>query len=210
MAPKYGIDYHLPPKKISDRLIRSFIKLLRFFADLFFKNRYAHRAVFIETIAAIPGMVGGALLHFKCLRKIKDDAGWIQTLLDEAENERVHLMTFIQIAKPTWFERILIYLAQFGFVLFYTVLYICSSGLAHRFVGYLEEEAIQSYTDYIKHIDTGAIPNGPAPTIGIHYWKLKKNATLRDLVVAVREDECHHRDVNHHLSNLIRKKKFEI
>ncbi len=210
MIPEHGTNYHLPPKKISDQLIRFLVKFLRFFADLFFKDRYAHRAVFIETIAAIPGMVGGAFLHFKCLRKIKDDEGWIQTLLDEAENERMHLMAFIQIAKPSWLERILIYFAQFGFGFFYTTLYLCSSGLAHRFVGYLEEEAVQSYTDYITHIDNGTIKNGPAPEMGIHYWKLKKNATLRDLIIAIRKDECHHRDVNHHLSNLIRGEKFKV
>jgi ubiquinol oxidase len=43
---------------------------LRFFADTFFKKRYGHRAVVLETIAAVPGMVGGMLAHFKSLRKI--------------------------------------------------------------------------------------------------------------------------------------------
>ena len=41
------------------------------------------------------------LIHLKSLRKIEDDKGWIKTLLEEAENERMHLMTFIHIAKPT-------------------------------------------------------------------------------------------------------------
>ena len=74
----------------------------------FFKKRYGHRAVVLETVAAVPGMVAGMLLHLKSLRKIEDDKGWIKTLLDEAENERMHLMTFIHVAKPTALERFII------------------------------------------------------------------------------------------------------
>ena len=44
---------------------------------------------------------------------MKDDEGWIRTLLEEAENERMHLMTFIEIAKPTYFERMVIEVAHF-------------------------------------------------------------------------------------------------
>jgi hypothetical protein len=37
-------------------------------------------------------MVGGALIHLKSLRSMEDDEGWIRQLLDEAENERMHLI----------------------------------------------------------------------------------------------------------------------
>jgi len=37
-------------------------------------------------------MVAGMLIHLKSLRKMQDDKGWIKILLDEAENERMHLM----------------------------------------------------------------------------------------------------------------------
>jgi ubiquinol oxidase len=46
-------------------------------------------------------MVGGALQHLRALRCMEDDNGWIHTSLDEAENKRMHLMTFINIAQPT-------------------------------------------------------------------------------------------------------------
>jgi ubiquinol oxidase len=87
-------------------------RVLRFLADTFCAGRYGHRAVVLETVAAVPGMVGGALRHLRSLRTMKEDAGWIQTLLDEAENERMHLMTFIHIAKPNLLERWLIILVQ--------------------------------------------------------------------------------------------------
>jgi len=33
-------------------------KFLRLFADTFFAKRYGHRAVVLETVAAVPGMSG--------------------------------------------------------------------------------------------------------------------------------------------------------
>ena len=100
------LNKHFQPKNFSDKVALSFTKFLRLLADTFFKKRYGHRAVVLETIAAVPGMVAGMLIHLKSLRKIEDDKGWIKTLLDEAENERMHLMTFIHIAKPTAIERL--------------------------------------------------------------------------------------------------------
>jgi ubiquinol oxidase len=68
---------------------------------------------------------------------------------------------------------------------------------AHRVVGYFEEEAVISYTLYLKELDEGRSANVPAPAIARHYWKLPQDATLRDVVLVVRADEAHHRDVNH-------------
>jgi ubiquinol oxidase len=68
---------------------------------------------------------------------------------------------------------------------------------AHRVVGYFEEEAVFSYTCYLKEIDEGRSPNVPAPELARRYWGLGEEATLRDVVLVVRADEAHHRDVNH-------------
>ena len=188
---------HHIPKGFSDRFALGFTKLLRFCADTFFAKRYGHRAIVLETVAAVPGMVGGMFTHLTCLRRMKDDEGWIRTLMEEAENERMHLMTFIEIAKPTLFERLVILAAQWVFLVLYSVLYLVSSKTAHRVVGYFEEEAVISYTLYLKEIDEGRSPNVPAPAIAIHYWKMAPDATLRDVVLIVRADEAHHRDINH-------------
>jgi ubiquinol oxidase len=89
-------------------------KFFRFFADTFFAKRYGHRAVVLETIAGVPGMVAGMWLHFKSLRKMKTGYGPdIREMLAEAENERMHLMFFIEITKPNIFERFLVLVAQF-------------------------------------------------------------------------------------------------
>jgi ubiquinol oxidase len=178
-----------------------FTKTLRFCADTFFAKRYGHRAIVLETVAAVPGMVGATINHLKCLRRMCDDKGWIRTLMDEAENERMHLMTFIEVARPTLFERLVILGVQWVFYLAFFALYLISAKTAHRVVGYFEEEAVLSYTLYLKEIDEGRSENVPAPQIAKHYWNLPEEATLRDVVLVVRADEAHHRDVNHGFAN---------
>ena len=192
---------HKPPKTVSDKFAFCLVKIFRFFADKFFSKRYGNRAVVLETVAAVPGMVGAGLLHLRCLRKIKNDEGWIKKLLDEADNERMHLMTFVHIAQPNRLERGLVFIVQAIFVVVYLIMYAVSSKTAHRFVGYLEEEAVISYTHYLEEIDSGNIENCMAPNIAKRYWGLKNNATLRDVVLVVRDDEANHRDVNHYLAD---------
>lgn len=191
------LNTHIKPKTISDKIAYGFVKMLRFFADLFFAKRYGHRAIVLETVAAVPGMVGGLWQHLHSIRKIKDDKGWIKTLLDEAENERMHLMTFIEIAKPKFLERLIIMVVQMVFYNFYFFLYLFSSRTAHRVVGYFEEEAVISYTQYLEEIDKGTHENVMAPQIAINYWGLPKDAKLRDVIEYIRADEAEHRDVNH-------------
>jgi ubiquinol oxidase len=191
------LEHRHRPSGISDRVAYGLTRLLRFMADAFFAKRYGHRAVILETVAAVPGMVAGMLNHLRSLRHLQDDRGWVKTLLDEAENERMHLLTFVTIAQPNWFERALIILAQGLFFNAFFVLYLFFPRTAHRMVGYFEEEAVVSYTAYLAELDAGKLDNVPAPAIAIDYWGLAPEARLRDVVVAVRLDEAGHRDVNH-------------
>ncbi len=194
---------HKLPNTLSDSVALSITKFLRNSADFLFKKRYGHRAVVLETVAAVPGMVAGVVHHLRSLRRMKDDNGLIREMLEEAENERMHLMTFIEIAQPSTFERFLIFLAQIGFGTFYTFLYIFFNRTAHRMIGYFEEEAVTSYTEYLEEIDKGEIANSPAPKIAINYWNLNIDARLRDVVIAVRNDEAGHRDKNHYIADEI-------
>ena len=206
----HNFKKHYQVNNLSDRVALGFTKILRFLADTFFKKRYGHRAVVLETVAAVPGMVGGMLLHLKSLRKMEDDKGWIKILLDEAANERMHLMTFIEIAKPTIIERAIIMVAQFIFIIMYLFIYIISSRTAHRIVGYFEEEAVISYTDYLNELENGKIKDQPAPEIAINYWNLPLHSTLKDVVRVIRDDEAGHRDLNHKLANILDERKKQI
>ncbi|HBG97673.1 MAG TPA: oxidase [Rhodobacteraceae bacterium] len=202
-APIEKLHQHRAPSSTSDRIALRVVKGMRFFADSFFAKRYGHRAVVLETVAAVPGMVGGLLQHLKSIRHIRDDQGWIRELLDEAENERMHLLTFVKIAEPTVFERFVIMLGQAVFFNLYFFLYLFAPKTAHRVVGYLEEEAVISYTQYLAQIDAGEVANVPAPELAIRYWSLPDDARLREVVIAVRADEAGHRDRNHDFADAL-------
>ena len=195
------------PKNFSDLFALSMTKFFRLVADTFFAKRYGHRAVVLETIAGVPGMVAGMLIHLKSLRKMQTGYGkQIREMLAEAENERMHLMFFIEIAKPNIFERILVILAQGVFMSFYLFMYIFFPKTSHRMIGYFEDEAVKSYTEYLDLVQKGKVMNIRAPQIAIEYYNLKKNARLSDLIMSVRADEMHHADVNHsYADNLDRK-----
>ncbi|CAH9081772.1 unnamed protein product [Cuscuta epithymum] len=196
------LSKHHVPKTFSDKFAFRTVKLLRIPTDLFFKRRYGCRAVMLETVAAVPGLVGGLLLHLRSLRKFEQSGGWIKALLEEAENERMHLMTMVELVQPKWYERLLVLAVQGVFFNCFFLLYLSSSKVAHRIVGYLEEEAIHSYTEFLKDIESGKIENVPAPAIAIDYWRLPKDATLKDVITVIRADEAHHRDVNHFASDI--------
>ena len=192
---------------LSDKVAYGLTMSFRWFADTFFAKRYGHRAVVLETVAGVPGMVAGMWNHLRSLRKMQpDERGWIKTLLDEAENERMHLMIFIEIAKPNLAERLLIMTAQFVFWHFYFILYVFFPGTAHRMIGYFEDQAVVSYTQYLNKIERGDIENIDAPQTAIDYYNLPKNAKLSDVIIAVRADEQGHADVNHAMANTIQSK----
>ncbi|XP_075485901.1 ubiquinol oxidase 2, mitochondrial-like [Primulina tabacum] len=193
---------HHAPVTWMDKMAFWTVKALRLPTDLFFQKRYGCRAMMLETVAAVPGMVGGMLLHCKSLRRFEHSGGWIKALLEEAENERMHLMTFMEVSQPRWYERALVFTVQGVFFNAYFLAYLVSPKMAHRIVGYLEEEAIHSYTEFLKELDKGNIENVPAPAIALDYWRLPPGSTLRDVVMVIRADEAHHRDVNHYASDI--------
>ena len=201
------LSRHHKPQNLIDRCAFAFVRVLRFFADTFFAKRYGHRAIVLETVAAVPGMVGGALQHLRSLRTMTDDEGWIRILLDEAENERMHLMAFMHIAKPTRLERLLVIIVQGVFYNAFFAIYLISPRLAHRIVGYFEEEAVVSYTQYLEEIDAGNHENVPVPEFALQYWDLPESARLRELVLAIRDDEAGHRNVNHEFADKLTRAK---
>ncbi|KAJ5125779.1 hypothetical protein N7448_005093 [Penicillium atrosanguineum] len=170
------------------------------------EKKWMARFVFLESVAGVPGMVGGMLRHLRSLRKMKRDNGWIETLLEEAFNERMHLLTFLKLAEPGWFMRLMVLGAQGVFFNGFFISYLISPRICHRFVGYLEEEAVITYTRAIQELEDGKLPEWEtlqAPEIAIQYWQMPEGSrTMRDLLMYVRADEAKHREVNHTLGNL--------
>ncbi|KAJ5168732.1 Alternative oxidase [Penicillium canariense] len=169
-------------------------------------KKWLARFIFLESVAGVPGMVGGMLRHLRSLRRMKRDNGWIETLLEEAFNERMHLLTLLKLAEPGWFMRLMVLGAQGVFFNGFFLAYLVSPRICHRFVGYLEEEAVLTYTRAIKDLENGQLPEWnelKAPAIAVQYWQMPENQrTMRDLLLYIRADEAKHREVNHTLGNL--------
>ena len=188
--------------RISDIFAYSMTKFFRLIADSFFLKRYGHRAVVLETVAGVPGMVAGVWMHFKSLRKMKAGYGeQIREMLSEAENERMHLMFFIEIAKPNIIERFIVLTSQLLFGIFYLFMYIFFTRTAHRMIGYFEDEAVSSYTEYLRMVESGKVEDTPAPHLAINYYNLGADAKLSDVIRCVRADEQHHSETNHSYAN---------
>lgn len=198
--PSVPETLHAAPGVLGDRVAFTLCKLLRLGADLVFRKRYLHRSIVLETVASVPGLVGAALQHLRSLRVMRGRADMVKILMEESENERMHLMAFVELCQPSLLERLLVLLAQGMFFNGFFLLYLLSPATAHRMVGYFEEEAVVSYTRFLEQIDAGAIANMPIPEFARAYWHLGADARLRELVIAVRQDEAHHRDVNHQLA----------
>ncbi|KAK5815080.1 putative alternative oxidase 1a precursor [Linnemannia elongata] len=204
------LQYHREPANVSDWVAYQTVKAMRIPTDIFFRKKYIHRVVALETVAAVPGMVAGMLRHLRSLRRCSHDGGWISHLLHEAENERMHLLTWMKVSQPTLFERALVTAVQGVFFNVFFALYMISDKTAHRVVGYLEEQAVISYTHMLDEIDAGVLENGPAPKIAIDYWNLEENATVRDVCLAIRLDENVHMLTNHHLSDRLVLKQEDL
>jgi hypothetical protein len=186
------------------------------------ERKWLVRMIFLESVAGVPGMVGGMLRHLNSLRRMKRDNGWvsfqshlhmslltrtqIESLLEEAFNERMHLLTFLKLYSPGLFMRTMILGAQGVFFNGFFICYLVSPRTCHRFVGYLEEEAVNTYTRALADLDAGKLPhwrNLKAPEIAISYWDMPEgHRMMKDLLLYIRADEAKHREVNHTLGNL--------
>ncbi|KAK7626182.1 alternative oxidase-domain-containing protein [Phyllosticta citricarpa] len=173
------------------------------------ERKYLIRNVFLESVAGVPGMVAAVLRHLHSMRRMKRDNGWIETLLEESYNERMHLLTFLKMAEPGPLMRLLVLGAQGVFFNAMFLSYLVSPRTCHRFVGYLEEEAVLTYTRELEDLDAGRLPAWErmrAPSIAVDYWKMPDGQRgMRDLLLYIRADEAKHREVNHTLGNLDQK-----
>lgn len=138
----------------------------------------------------------------------------------------MHLLVFLKMAKPGRLMRLMVlgvrhvhkrlsktiltYPQAQGVwfnALFFA--YLLSPRTVHRFVGYLEEEAVITYTRQLKDLDAGNLPQWEkmqAPEIAVDYWKMpESHRTMRDLLLYIRADESKHREVNHTFGNLDQK-----
>jgi hypothetical protein len=203
--------YHHKPKTISDRIMQLIMKTA--YVSFNFITGYQQentavkavewRLIVLESVAGVPGFVAAGSRHFSSLRRLERDHGWIQTLLEEAENERMHLLVCMHMFEATKITRALVVAAQVTMAPFLIATYIVHPKAMHRFVGYLEETACETYKNVITQIETPGTPLNlewselEAPSMAKSYWRLNPEAKWVDVLKCIFADESTHRDVNH-------------
>lgn len=218
---------HRPPKYFTDYLTFYFMRTLRRSFDFctgyieprdvqhqieiasssrrMTKEKWMTRLLVLESIAGIPGSVAGFLRHLHSMRRFRRDKAFVQTLEDEAYNERMHLLTFLKLAKPGWFARGMLWFGQGMFCNLFFLAYLTRPAVCHRFVGYLEEEAVLTYTRCLDDMRLGLNPelyHTKVPQLSLDYWNMSPDSTFYDLILYIRADEAKHREVNHTFANL--------
>ena len=211
--------YKHVPKTMTDHIAHKFMKLL--YVSFNFISGYKEenptpksiewRLIILESFAGVPGFLAAGFRHFYSLRNLKRDHGAIFTFLEEAENERMHLLVCLKMFDANLMTRSLVVLAQVTFTPFLWLLYTIRPQLVHRFVGYLEETAVHTYSNILDHVEkegthlNKAWKDLPAPEIAKSYWNLdKENGKWVDCLAHMLADEANHRDVNHTFAELPR------
>ena len=166
------------------------------------------RLIVLESFAGVPGFLAAAFRHFYSLRTLKKNEPFIFTLLEEANNERMHLLVCLKQFNASLPTRLLVMSAQFTMVPFLMLVYALHPPAMHRFVGHLEETAVHTYANIIHNIETPGTnlhrdwAGLAAPKMAIDYWQLPPDADWLLVMKHVLADEAHHRDVNHGIASL--------
>jgi len=114
-------------------------------------------------------------------------------------------MSFFEAGPVT---RFIVQAGQLALTPFLAGLYVVRPQLLHRFVGYLEETAVHTYTNIVEMTSTPgtqlhtAWKDTPAPQAAIDYWQLPADAMWVDCLKRMLADESHHRDVNHAMASM--------
>lgn len=122
----------------------------------------------------------------------------------------MHLLVCLKMFEAGRATRALVVAAQVILTPFLTILYAVHPKSVHRFVGYLEETAVETYSNILDHVEKpGSHLNKswahlPAPGIAKSYWCLPEDATWKETLRHMLADEAHHRDVNHTFAELDR------
>jgi hypothetical protein len=131
------------PKTLSDRLASGFMRML--YHSFNYITRYnpvdptaksiEWRLIILESFAGVPGFLAAGFRHFYSLRTLQRDHGAIYTFLEEAENERMHLLTCLKMFEASYVTRGLVITAQLTMTPLLMAVYAVHPPMVHRFVG---------------------------------------------------------------------------
>lgn len=216
---KITIEHH-QPKGVRDwvaygllnSIIRMFDVLSGFQPNNMTEKKWGRHFLFMESISGVPRVIASFVRHLKAIFYKQHDSGAYHHLIQEEENERMHLFLWLTITNAGIFVKTSIALYQVFFAFFFGTMYTLSPRVGHRFLGYLEENIIRSYTLLIRDLEEGKLPNWKTmrePKILFEYYELPEDKVFRDLILEVRADEVLHREVNHLMAEVPMKEEVE-
>jgi ubiquinol oxidase len=184
------------PADVRDRLALASARAVHRAADAWFGPRMTHRTLVLEALAGVPPSVLAIVRHLRSMRRMRFDL-LVPQAVSQASHEQAHLMVFASLVRPTTLERVLLWLGQTIGVIVFTTLALCDERVAHRLAAYFEEEALESYDEYLAALSDGRVPSPRIPPWAARRWQLPPSADLRALVPAIQRDEAEHRDEHH-------------
>ena len=176
------------------------------------ERNYINRLIMLNSISAVPGFTGAMCRHLKSLRSLRKDYGWINQLIAESDNERMHLFFFLTLNKPNFGMKAAIFGAQFLFSTLFFASYFVMPRYCHKFMEYFQNRAVQTYTEILQSIESGTLQNWsklPAPVEPIDYYELKADATMKDMILCVRADAVINREINRYYTEMPYEMEFE-
>lgn len=208
------------PKGFSANYAYFSVWLLKRIFDFFTKkpqtvmteDKYITRLIMLNSISAVPGFMGGMCKHLKSLRTLRKDYGWINYLISESDNERMHLFMFLHLRKPSFMTKAAIFGAQFIFSDLFFLSYLLSARYCHKFMEYFQNQAVLTYTECLEAIDNGSLSSWktqPAPKEAVEYYELPSTASMRDMILAIRADAAISREINKYYTELPYAMEFE-
>ncbi|ETO59491.1 hypothetical protein F444_22164 [Phytophthora nicotianae P1976] len=200
---KASQTYH-KPKKIDNQVTPRGIKTRRAGLDIPAGYRgpsamtvqdWLNRCLFLETIASVAGMVESMARHLRSARSLKQDD---QSIIEESKNERIHQLIFLEMKEPGWLTRMTVFAVQAVTFPAFALAYMVSPRTHQRFVEFLEDEAVKTYTYLLEDMEHGHLDEWcitTAPLTGRNYYDLPDDAKVYDMIKCILEDEARNRDM---------------
>lgn len=100
---------------------------------------WINRILYMQNVIGVPSFVGAMWRHLRSLRKLsEEESGDIHGMLKESENERVHLLLFLEYHKPSFIYRFGMVSSQALFLFSFSILYMINPRMVHRLVADIE------------------------------------------------------------------------
>lgn len=165
-------------------------------------ERLEAKALVLETLAAIPAIVIGAIRALRAQRRRTDDA-LVRDCATEADNEHAHMLAFAAITELTWVDRLVVVMGQPVLAAAFALLHTVSERAAHRLCGHFEEEAMRTYAHHRAAVAAGR----PDPVLGAfacERWSLPMGSRLSALLPILEQEESEHGRRHHEVADALR------